>query len=95
MMIITFLLMMSVRQSHAHIVTTIKGFMEKLDIPKLKYHDSVAVVFATRCIEVSCDYKTVSVLLGIQYFTTLDLYVHPNMEQKKRCITKVFKSLGK
>lgn len=52
--------------------------------------------FATRCIEVGCDYKTVSVLLGHSNIsTTLDLYVHPNMEQKKRCITKVFKSLGK
>lgn len=26
---------------------------------------------------------------------TLNLYVHPNMEQKKRCISKMFKSLGK
>ena len=52
--------------------------------------------FATRCIEVGCDYKTVSVLLGHSNIsTTLDLYVHPNMEQKKRCISKVFKSLGK
>ena len=52
--------------------------------------------FATRCIEVGCDYKTVSVLLGHSNIsTTLDLYVHPNMEQKKRCIAKVFKSLGK
>ena len=25
--------------------------------------------------------------------TTLNLYVHPNMEQKKRCIDKVFKSI--
>ena len=27
--------------------------------------------------------------------TTLNLYVHSNMEQKKKCITKMFKSLGK
>ena len=27
--------------------------------------------------------------------TTLNLYVHPNMEQKKKCIAKMFKSLGK
>ena len=72
-----------------------KRLMEKLDIPKLKYH-GLRHSFATRCIEVGCDYKTVSVLLGHSNIsTTLDLYVHPNMEQKKRCITKVFKSLGK
>ena len=42
------------------------------------------------------DYKTVSVLLGhANITTTLNLYVHPNMEQKKKCITKMFKSLGK
>ena len=72
-----------------------KRLMEKLDIPKLKYH-GLRHSFATRCIEVGCDYKTVSVLLGHSNIsTTLDLYVHPNMEQKKRCIAKVFKSLGK
>lgn len=40
-----------------------KRLMEKLDIPKLKYH-GLRHSFATRCIEVGCDYKTVSVLLG-------------------------------
>lgn len=66
-----------------------KRLMEKLDIPKLKYH-GLRHSFATRCIEVGCDYKTVSVLLGHSNIsTTLNLYVHPNMEQKKRCIDKV------
>lgn len=69
--------------------------MSKLGIPKLKYH-GLRHSFATRCIEAGCDYKTVSVLLGHSNIsTTLNLYVHPNMEQKKRCIAKVFKSLGK
>lgn len=71
------------------------GLMVKLDIPKLKYH-GLRHSFATRCIEAGCDYKTVSVLLGHSNIsTTLNLYVHPNMEQKKRCISKMFKSLGK
>ena len=69
--------------------------MEKLDIPKLKYH-GLRHSFATRCIEAGCDYKTGSVLLGHSNIsTTLNLYVHPNMEQKKRCINKMLKSLGK
>ena len=69
--------------------------MEKLDIPKLKYH-GLRHSFATRCIEAGCDYKTVSVLLGHSNIsTTLNLYVHPNMEQKKRCINKMLKSLEK
>ena len=71
------------------------GLMAKLDMPKLKYH-GLRHSFATRCIEAGCDYKTVSVLLGHSNIsTTLNLYVHPNMEQKKRCISKMFKSLGK
>ena len=69
--------------------------MAKLGIPKLKYH-GLRHSFATRCIEAGCDYKTVSVLLGHSNIsTTLNLYVQPNMEQKKRCISKMFKSLGK
>lgn len=68
--------------------------MTKLGIPKLKYH-GLRHSFATRCIEAGCDYKTVSVLLGHSNIsTTLNLYVHPNMEQKKRCISKMVKSLG-
>ena len=71
------------------------NLMVKLNIPKLKYH-GLRHSFATRCIEAGCDYKTVSALLGHSNIsTTLDLYVHPNMAQKKRCITKMFKSLGK
>lgn len=69
--------------------------MSRLDIPRLKYH-GLRHSFATRCIESNCDYKTVSVLLGhANITTTLNLYVHPNMEQKKKCIAKMFKSLGK
>ena len=50
--------------------------------------------FATRCIESNCDYKTVSVILGHSDIgTTLNLYVHPNMEQKKKCIDKMFKTV--
>ena len=66
------------------------GLMKSLDIPKLKYH-GLRHSFATRCIEAGCDYKTVSVLLGhSDISTTLNLYVHPNMEQKKRCISRMF-----
>ncbi|MFR1988282.1 MAG: tyrosine-type recombinase/integrase [Prevotellamassilia sp.] len=69
--------------------------MKRLNIPRLKYH-GLRHSFATRCIESNCDYKTVSVLLGhANITTTLNLYVHPNMEQKKRCITKMLKSLRK
>ena len=72
-----------------------KQLMKSLNIPAIKFH-GLRHSFATRCIESNCDYKTVSVLLGhSDISTTLNLYVHPNMEQKKRCISKMFKVLGK
>ena len=70
-----------------------KSILEKLNIPHLKFH-GLRHSFATRCIESQCDYKTVSVILGhANISTTLNLYVHPNFEQKKRCIDKMTKLL--
>ena len=70
-----------------------KQLLKQLDIPDLKFH-GLRHSFATRCIESQCDYKTVSVILGhANISTTLNLYVHPNMEHKKKCIDKMFKSL--
>lgn len=67
--------------------------MGELNLPHLKFH-GLRHSFATRCIESGCDYKTVSVLLGHSNIsTTLNLYVHPNMEQKKRCIEQMCKAL--
>ena len=69
--------------------------LRQLDIPVIKFH-GLRHSFATRCIESNCDYKTVSVILGHSNIgTTLNLYVHPNLEQKQKCINKMFKSLGK
>lgn len=70
-----------------------KNLMKNLEIPEIKFH-GLRHSFATRCIEGKCDYKTVSVLLGHSNIsTTLNLYVHPNMEQKKKAIEQMFKAL--
>lgn len=70
-----------------------KNLMKELNMPKLKFH-GLRHSFATRCIESNCDYKTVSVLLGHSNIsTTPNLYVHPNMEQKKKAIEQMFKAL--
>lgn len=67
--------------------------MKQLGVPPLKFH-GMRHSFATRCIESHCDYKTVSVILGhANIATTLNLYVHPNMEQKKKCIDRMLRSL--
>lgn len=70
-----------------------KKLLLGLEIPELKFH-GLRHSFATRCIESNCDYKTVSVILGHSNIsTTLNLYVHPNMDQKKKCIEQMFKNL--
>ena len=51
--------------------------------------------FASRCIECHCDYKTVSVLLGHKSLsTTMDLYVHPTLLQKRQCIQKTARPIS-
>lgn len=65
--------------------------LKKLDIPVIKFH-GIRHSFATRCIESNCDYKTVSVILGHSSITTtMNLYVHPNIEQKRKVILKMEK----
>ncbi len=66
-----------------------EALVKKLDLPAIKFH-GLRHTFATRCIESDCDYKTVSVLLGHSDIkTTLNMYVHPNLEQKKKCVDKM------
>lgn len=63
--------------------------LRRLNLPKMRFH-GLRHSFATRCIESKCDYKTVSVLLGHSNIsTTLNLYVHPNLEQKRKCINSM------
>ncbi len=67
--------------------------LRSVEIPYIKFH-GLRHSFATRCIESGCDYKTVSILLGhANISTTLNLYVHPNHEQKRRCIDNMLKRL--
>lgn len=71
-------------------VRTYRSFFEKFlqnnNIEKFNFH-SLRHTFATRCIESGADCKTVSELLGHSTVNmTLNLYVHPQMEQKRKCI---------
>lgn len=64
-------------------------------IPYRKFH-CLRHSFATRCIENNFDVKTISTLLGhSKISTTLDLYVHPDLRQKKRCIQRFYNLLLK
>lgn len=64
-------------------------FLKRNGIKHIKFH-GLRHTFATRCIEGGADYKTVSELLGhASVNMTLNLYVHPQMEQKRKCVELV------
>lgn len=67
--------------------------LKKLGLPRIPFH-GLRHTFATRCIESQCDYKTVSALLGhSNVATTLNLYVHPNIDQKKNAVFRMERAL--
>lgn len=69
------------------------NLLKSLGISRIRFH-ALRHTFATRCIESQCDYKTVSAILGHSNIsTTLNLYVHPDMEQKRQCIKKMLSHL--
>jgi len=62
-------------------------------LPHYKFH-ALRHTFATKCIEIKIDYKTISTLLGHSNInTTLNLYVHPSHSQKKKAINKLTASI--
>ena len=67
-----------------------KKILTILGVSKLKFH-SLRHTFATQAIENNIDYKTVSEILGHSSVnTTLNLYIHPNLEYKKKCMNVIF-----
>lgn len=70
-----------------------KKLLKKLRIKDLKFH-GLRHSFATRLIEKGVDVKTVSSILGHSDVSiTMNLYVHPTNENKKKAIMKAFKGL--
>lgn len=66
-----------------------RRLLARLGISPVRFH-ALRHSFATRCIQSRCDYKTVSAILGHSSIsTTMDLYVHPGLEDKKRAIEKM------
>lgn len=66
--------------------TFYKRLLRRAGLPDVRFH-ALRHSFATRCIDSNCNYKTVSALLGHSNIsTTLNLYVHPNMNQKRKVV---------
>ena len=65
----------------------------RLGLSMLRFH-GLRHTFATRCVESRCDYKTLSTILGhSSVSTTFNLYVHPGIEQKRKCVEEMIKSI--
>lgn len=63
-----------------------KKFLKKAGIDDINYH-ALRHTFATRCVELGIDVKTISELLGHSNVNiTLNRYVHPAFEVRKNCI---------
>lgn len=68
------------------------SLLKRINIKPINFH-SLRHIFATNCISLGIDYKTVSELLGHSSIDiTLNLYVHPNLSQKKKCINIIWKN---
>lgn len=66
--------------------------LKKMKVKQINFH-SLRHTFATNCISLGIDYKTVSELLGHSDINiTLNLYVHPNLSQKKKCMNLIWKN---
>lgn len=67
--------------------------VETLGLSSRRFH-GLRHTFATRCVESQCDYKTLSTILGhTNTSTTLNLYVHPGIEQKRKCVENMTRSI--
>lgn len=67
-----------------------KKYLTNCNIPDYTFH-SLRHTFATRCVEIGFDPKTLSEILGhSDVKITLSRYVHPSMERKRICMDKLF-----
>lgn len=63
-----------------------KSLMKKANLLSINYH-SLRHMFATNCIQLGLDVKTLSELLGHVVETTLNRYIHSSMECKTACMS--------
>lgn len=63
-----------------------KEYLKECHLPDFTFH-VLRHTFATHCIEIGIDPKVLSEILGHSSVKiTLDLYVHPSMETKRKCL---------
>ncbi len=68
------------------------NILKKLNLPQVNFR-SLRHMFATRCVALGIDVKTLSEILGHSSVKiTLDRYVHSSMERKQSCM-KLFPTM--
>lgn len=66
-----------------------KALLKKVNLPSVNYH-SLRHMFATNCIQLGFDVKTLSEILGHSSVeVTLNRYIHSSMERKKFCMNLI------
>lgn len=67
----------------------LKSYLEECGISDVHFH-TLRHTFATRCIEVGFDVKTLSEILGHASITiTMNQYVHPDLERKRENMSRL------
>lgn len=68
-------------------------FLSEVEIPYRKFH-ALRHTFATTCVATGGDYKCISAILGHSSIKiTLDMYVHPAMDEKRQTVENVLQQL--
>ncbi len=70
------------------------AILRKLKLPEVTFH-SLRHMFATKCVTIGVDVKTLSEILGHSSVKiTLDRYVHSSLERKRNCMKLVSDSIN-
>lgn len=78
---------------HSSVRETYSRFLKRHRLPKINFH-GLRHTYATLLVESGGDIKTISTLLGHSKVSlTLDLYVHPSIESKRKAVNKAFRKL--
>ncbi|MDE6801308.1 MAG: site-specific integrase [Muribaculaceae bacterium] len=82
-------------KGHHAVRDTYSRFLRRNNLPSVNFH-GLRHTFATLLVESGGDIKTISVILGhADVSTTLNLYVHPSLDAKRKVVNKAFKKLRK
>ncbi len=82
-------------KGHSFVRDTYSRFLKRHRLPEINFH-GLRHTYATLLVETGGDIKTISTLLGHSKVSlTLDLYVHPSIDSKRKVVNKAFRRLNK